>query len=275
VAKIEKIAFIGYGEVGRLFAAELRAGSSVAVAAYDLKLDRPDEAAPLREAASAAGVRLGRDAADAASGADVVISAVTADRAEAVARDAVNWLKPGQIFFDVNSASPSTKTRAAAALAEGGLDYVEGAVMAPVIGPGIRVSILTGGTRASELTEALNALGMNLRAVSDTIGRASATKLCRSIMIKGIEALIIDSAAASAHWGVADDVFASLDATFKGADWAELARLMDGRVAKHGVRRAAEMREAGEMLADMGRDPELARAVAASHERRAKKNESR
>jgi 3-hydroxyisobutyrate dehydrogenase-like beta-hydroxyacid dehydrogenase len=275
VAKIEKIAFIGYGEVGRLFAAELRAGASVAVAAYDLKLDRPDEAAPFRDAASAAGVRLARDAADAAGGADVVLSAVTADHAEAVARDAVNWLKPGQIFFDVNSASPSTKTRAAAALAEAGLDYVEGAVMAPVIGPGIRVSILAGGARAAELTEGLNALGMNLRAVADSIGRASATKLCRSIMIKGIEALIIDSAAACDHWGVADDVFASLDATFKGADWAELARLMDGRVAKHGVRRAAEMREAGEMLADMGRDPELARAVAASHERRATTTKSR
>lgn len=270
---IASIAFIGYGEVGRLFAAQLRERSGVAISAYDLKLDDPTTAEPLITAAREAGVRLGRDAADAAAGADVVISAVTADRALSVADDARRWLQPGQIFFDVNSASPSTKTRAAAALTDAGLDYVEGAVMAPVMGPGIRVSILTGGARSVELTEGLNALGMNMRSVADTIGRASATKLCRSIMIKGIEALIIESAAACRHWGVADDVFASLDATFKGADWAELARLMDGRVAKHGIRRAAEMREAGEMLTDMGRVPDLALAVADAHDRRARRTD--
>lgn len=270
MAEIRSIAFIGYGEVGKLFAKELIERSGVAIAAYDLKLDDPATAAPLLAAAEASGVRLARDAADAADGADVVISAVTADQALTVADDARTWLKPGQILFDVNSASPTTKTRAAAALASLGLDYVEGAVMAPVKGPGITVDILTGGPRAAELTDGLNSLGMRLRAVSDTIGRASATKLCRSIMIKGIEALIIDSAAACREWGVSEDVFASLDKSFQKAVWADLAVTMDGRVAEHGVRRAAEMREAATMLADMGRDDGLALAVADAHERRAK-----
>lgn len=269
MAEIRSIAFIGYGEVGKLFAKELRARSGVAISAYDLKLDDPVTAAPLVAAAASAGVRLARDAADAAAGADVVISAVTADQALVVAEDASRWLKPGQILFDVNSASPSTKTRAAAGLAALGLDYVEGAVMAPVKGPGITVDILTGGPRAAEITDGLNALGMKLRAVSETIGRASATKLCRSIMIKGIEALIIESAAACREWGVAEDVFASLDKSFQKAVWADLAVTMDGRVAEHGVRRAAEMREAAAMLADMGRVPDLALAVADAHERRA------
>jgi 3-hydroxyisobutyrate dehydrogenase-like beta-hydroxyacid dehydrogenase len=267
--KINKLAFIGYGEVGRLFAQQLRDGSGVQISAFDLKLNSAEDAAPLIAAGQASGVHLARSAAEAASGAEIIISAVTADAAAEVAEEAAAYLAPGQIFFDVNSASPSTKTGCAKALEAKGLDYVEGAVMAPVVGLGIRVPILIGGARAAELTEALNGFGMNLRHVSDRIGRASATKLCRSIMIKGIEALIIESANASAHWGVSEDVFASLNQTFQGADWAELAQLMDRRVAKHGVRRAAEMREAAAMLADMGRDPELIRAVADSHQRRA------
>ncbi len=264
------LAFIGYGEVGQLFARQLLARPGVSIAAYDLKLDDRVASAPLREAAARDGVRLAADAADAARGADIVLSAVTADQAEAVARDARGWLAPAQILFDVNSASPATKSRAAEMLAGAGLSYVEGAIMAPVAGPGIGVSILAGGARVNEIETALNALGMNIRMVSERVGRASATKLCRSIMIKGIEALIIDSARASAHWGVADDVFASLDASFPGTDWAQLAQTMDSRVARHGVRRAAEMREAAAMLAEMGLDETLTQAVAAAHERRAR-----
>ena len=271
MAKIDKLAFIGFGEVGRLFSQQLRDRTGVSIAAYDIKLDDAQQANPLVAAAAASGVELARRAAEAATGADIVISAVTADAARQVAAEAAAYLKPGQVFFDINSASPSTKSEAAQSLAARNLDYVEGAVMAPVLGPGISVSILTGGPRAQEVTEGLNALGMNLRCVSKRIGRASATKLCRSIMIKGIEALIIESANACAHWGVADDVFASLNQSFQNADWAGLAGDMDQRVAKHGVRRAAEMREAAAMLADMGRDPQLALAVAASHVRRASK----
>ncbi len=268
-----KLAFIGYGEVGWLFAAQLRQGGRAEIAAYDIKLGDIGQERPLIEAAKASGVRLARDAADAAAGAAIVFSAVTADAARDVALASADYLTGDQIFFDINSASPSTKAACASALQKAGLSYVEGAVMAPVGEPGVKVSILTGGPRAAELSDRLNALGMNLRCVSPTIGRASATKLCRSIMIKGIEALIIDSARASAHWGVADDVFASLDKTFQSAKWAELAQTMDKRVAKHGVRRAAEMREAGEMLKDIGIDPKLAEAVAACHERRAREKQ--
>jgi len=267
-----RIAFIGYGEVGQLFARQLTAGAKASISAYDIKLDAPETAHPLREQASRDGVRLGRSAADAAEGAEFVFSAVTASAAEEVAREAAGYLRPGQILFDINSASPNTKAHCAASLAERRLDYVEGAVMAPVADPGIKVSILTGGTRAAPLSERLNALGMNLHPVAETIGRASATKLCRSIMIKGIEALIIDSTRASRHWGVSDDVFASLAQTFPSIDWPRLAETMDARVARHGIRRAAEMREAASMLTEMGMSPGLSEAIADAHERRVREN---
>ncbi len=264
------IGFVGYGEVGRIFARAFLAHAHVRVRAYDLKFDDAADAGARARLAREDGVTLAADASDAARGAEIVVSAVTADRAAEVAAAAAGYLAPGQVFFDVNSASPVTKREAAKKVAAAGARYVEGAVMAPVPPVGIRVPILAGGPDAADLAATLNALGMNIDPVTVEPGRASAMKLCRSIMIKGIEALILDCARAAEKWDVEKEVYGSLAATFPGTDWAKLAVTMEGRVRQHGVRRAAEMREAAEMLADLGRDPGLARAVADSHERHAR-----
>jgi 3-hydroxyisobutyrate dehydrogenase-like beta-hydroxyacid dehydrogenase len=154
-----------------------------------------------------------------------------------------------------------------------GAEFVEGAVMAPVAGPGIAVPILAGGREAAATAERLNALGMNVTPVATEIGRASATKLCRSIMVKGIEALILDCAEAAREHGVEEDVWSSLAATFPGIDWPALAVTMAERVRRHGVRRAEEMREAGVMLRELDADPALCAAVADAHERFARRRD--
>ena len=265
------ITMIGYGEVGSTFAREFLARGDVRVTAYDLKFDSPDHGPAMLERARQAGVATAANHVAAASGADIVISAVTADVALAVAEQAATYLKKDQIFFDINSASPGAKTKAAKAVNAAGARYVEGAVMAPVPGPGIRVPILAGGPAAAQAAEILNALGMNVTPVTTIPGRASATKLCRSIMIKGIEALIVDCARASKEWDVQKEVFASLEASFPGIDFSKLARDMAQRVNQHGVRRAAEMREAALMLDDLGMDGSLSRAVADAQQRGAGK----
>jgi 3-hydroxyisobutyrate dehydrogenase-like beta-hydroxyacid dehydrogenase len=263
------IAFIGFGEVGQTFARDLLARESIRLAAYDILFN---EAAGdrLKARSRELGVRDAISAASAADGAGIVISAVTASAAEGVARDAAAWLRPGQLFVDINSAAPSTKQRAARHVEGVGARYVECAVMQPVKAPGLAVPILAGGPHAEEASALLNGLGMSLAPVSDTFGRASAMKLCRSIMIKGLEALMVDCAAASEAQDVKDYVFGSLAETFPSIDWPALAENMRERVATHGVRRSAEMFEAGEMLAALGMNPGLANAVAEAQLRGAK-----
>jgi 3-hydroxyisobutyrate dehydrogenase-like beta-hydroxyacid dehydrogenase len=261
------IALIGFGEVGGLFAQALRAFEHVALTTYDLKFDQPAWAPALFAKAQKIGVTCAKTASEAAAGADIIISAVTADQAGAVAAQAALYLKPQQFFFDINSASPDTKKKAAAVIAPSGAFYVEGAVMAPVPGVGLKVPILAGGQEAQSLSALLNPLGMNIKAVTTQAGRAAATKLCRSIMIKGIEALIIDCATAAHQWGMEAEVFASLTASFPSIDFAALATAMQARVREHGVRRAAEMREAALMLDDLGLNGDLARAVADAQQR--------
>ena len=272
VANTRTIAFIGFGEVGQTFAAGLLRHEDIRIAAFDKE---PSGARRERLAAKAAalGVTLSDSAADAARNARVVISAVTASEAEGVAAAAGAWLAPGQLYLDVNSAAPSTKQRAARHVEAAGAHYVEAAVMAPVLKPGLAVPILAGGPMAEEAAGLLNALGMNLTPVAVEHGRASAMKLCRSIIIKGLEALMVDCTAACEGWDVKKEVFESLAGTFPSIDWPALSENMRERVATHGIRRAAEMREAGEMLAALGLEPALALAVADAQQRGARRKE--
>jgi 3-hydroxyisobutyrate dehydrogenase-like beta-hydroxyacid dehydrogenase len=255
------IGIIGYGEVGQIFARDLLKNGATRVTVWDRLFGTPvaeERIARAREL----GIEIAESAAEAAADADVVISAVTADQARAVALEAAGYLEAGQVLFDVNSASPDTKIASAKVIEAAGAEFMEGAVMATVPGPDLAVPILGGGRCAVQMAEKLNALGMNITPVSEETGRASAMKLCRSIMIKGIEALIIQCKDASTKWDVEEYVFNSLKSSYPGIDWPKLATDMRKRVNQHGVRRSAEMREAAQMVEALGLNPSLMNGVA-------------
>jgi 3-hydroxyisobutyrate dehydrogenase-like beta-hydroxyacid dehydrogenase len=257
-----RIALIGFGEVGKSFARGFLASGRHAVAAYDILFDNSEIGAALRETARAMAVEACPSFAAAVAGAQVVISAVTAASAYAVAQEAGRHLGPGQFFLDINSVSPETKRADAAAVEPSGADYVEAAVMAPVAPYGLAVPMLLGGTRAAALAAILVPAGMRMEPVASAIGEASAIKMCRSIMIKGIEALAVECFITARRYGVEDRIVASLNETFKPLDWEKLAGYLIERVVQHGRRRAAEMREAAETVAAAGLDPLMTSATA-------------
>ena len=104
---------------------------------------------------------------------------------------------------------------------------------------------------------------MKMELVSDEVGQASAIKMFRSIVVKGLEALLVESMTACAEYGVEDRVLASLRETWPGIDWQKLSGYMIERVVSHGKRRAAEMREVSETLQSIGMAPTMAAATAA------------
>ena len=194
--------------------------------------------------------------------ADLVISAVTASNTLAVAQAAAAHMQPGAVFLDLNSASPGTKQQAAALIDGAGAHYVEAGVMTSVPPHGIRVPMLLGGARAVELAEVLALWGMNAKPVSRELGVASAIKMCRSVMIKGLEALVIESYATARAYGVEDHVLPTLQETFPSIDWTQQGAYFFSRVVQHGQRRAEEMREAANTVSEAGFDPFMASAIA-------------
>jgi 3-hydroxyisobutyrate dehydrogenase-like beta-hydroxyacid dehydrogenase len=127
--------------------------------------------------------------------------------------------------------------------------------------------ILLGGPYAAAFAEVAAGLGFSdARVLSDEIGRASAVKMCRSVMIKGMEALLAESLIAARHYGVEAEVLGSLNNLLPLDDWEGKARYMISRSLRHGLRRAEEMREAAATVAAAGLDPHMSRAIVARQE---------
>lgn len=265
--RLQRVALIGFGEAGAILGAEL-VGSGCDVATYDILLDDPKARSEMLARAERARVRAAESFAAAVAGADLIISAVTASSSGDVAALAGKHLGRGQLFLDINSVSPAKKQSSCKAVEASGADYVESAVMAPVPPYRLKVPMLLGGRRAESAALQLTRLGMNARAISSDIGVASAVKMCRSVIIKGIESLAVESMLAARHFGAEEQVLASLSETFPGMGWdKDLPDYLISRVAEHGRRRADEMREVARTLQDAGFEPLMARAIAQRQDR--------
>lgn len=264
---IDPIAFIGFGEAGGILGAAL-AGRGLRVSMYDRLLDDPAAAPAMRAKAERAGVRVAKTTADAVAGAALIVSAVTAASDAEVAQAVAACIERGQLFLDINSVSPATKQHGRECIEAAGGHYVEAAVMAPVPPYGLAVPMLLGGGEAAPLAEKLCALGFDAKAVSTQVGVASAAKMCRSVMIKGIEALTVECLGAARAYGAEGIVLDSLRETFaKMGSTADLPGYLISRVAEHGRRRAAEMREVCETLREADLPPLMSEACAQLQDR--------
>lgn len=247
------LALIGYGEAGSTFAL---AGQWDALArTYDISEQR-------RRAAAQEGFCALETAGEAIDGCRLVLSLVTADQALAAARTAAAHVSRDAIFCDLNSVSPATKQAAAAAIEQSGSRYVDVAIMAPVNPSRLAVPLLLSGEAAIEAHGELTALGFtNCRVVGQQVGQASAVKMIRSVIVKGIEALTAEAMLAADAAGVVGEVLASLEASDRRPSWAERADYNLDRMMIHGLRRAAEMDEVAATLESLGVEPLLTRGT--------------
>jgi len=259
---VRQIALIGFGEVGGIFGRDF-AAAGLSVSTFDILLNEEPSRSTMLAKAKSANVRPCDTLEGAVRGADLVISAVTASSAADVAKSAAPLLQGGQIYLDLNSVSPDTKREIARTLGKSPATFVEAAVMAAVSPQRLKVPMLLGGADAAMAAKWLQAIGMNVKPVSDRIGVASAIKMCRSIIIKGLEAITVESMFTARRYGAEKQVLESLAATYPGMGWdGALPDYLISRVAEHGKRRAAEMREAAQAVADAGLEPFTALATA-------------
>lgn len=259
----DKVAVIGFGEAGPIFARAFLDAGVGRVSAYDILIDDPATAAAQKAKTEALGVAPAESAAQAADGAALIVSTVTADQTVAAAQSVAPALRRGQLYLDLNSTSPSEKRRAADAIEAAGASFVEGVAMDTVPNFGARVPILVSGPAAEALAGALNALGLRLTCVGASLGQASSAKMLRSVLIKGFAALFAESMTAASKLGLESQIIGSLGVTFPGLDWEKEIATYLGRSAIHARRQAAEMRAAAETVRELGVEPLMAEATAA------------
>ena len=256
------IGFIGFGEAAFWIARGLREEGITTTLAYDLHTSTPKRGDLIRQRAEEAGTRLLPTLAALPPECDFVISAVTASVAGAVGEDAAAYLEPRHFYMDINSVSPAVKQAIGAAVAARGASFVEAAVMSTVPPLGHRVPMLLCGPGAPAFADRMSTYGMRFDLLDGPLGSAAATKMFRSVIIKGLEALMLECVLGAEQYGAADRVFASISASMPGIDWNQLAHYMIGRTAIHAERRVHEMEEVASTLADLGVDPIMASATA-------------
>jgi 3-hydroxyisobutyrate dehydrogenase-like beta-hydroxyacid dehydrogenase len=256
-----RVALIGLGEVGQVLANDLHRAEGVELCAWDRLLPVAGSE-PQRAAAALSFVAAASAMPQAVRGRSLVISAVTAGECRAAADEAAAALDPGAFYLDLNSVSPRTKAEAARAIEGVGGRYIEAAVMSPIAPQRIASPIWLGGPHAREFLPHAQSLGFAGTAVySDVLGEASAAKMCRSVIVKGMEALLAESLLTARRHGVEDAVLASLQDLFPVGDWRKLARYMISRSLQHGHRRAEEMREAARTVAEAGFEPWMSEGI--------------
>lgn len=247
-----RIAFVGMGEAGSAIVSGWGQALSGRIRAYDIKLDDPATAPEIETRCAQLGLGCVYSPKEALDGAALVFSCVTPDQAVPAARAAAGAIGLGTLWCDLNSCAPGSKREAAGLIEAAGGRYVDVAVMAPVHPKRNMVPLLVSGPHAEEAAQVLAALPMAPRVVPGEVGRASAIKMIRSVMVKGLEALTAECVLAAVAAGVEDEVLPSLAKGHPRLDVAQRAAYNFERSLTHGTRRAAEMEEVARTLAELG-----------------------
>jgi len=257
------VGFIGFGEAGSTIAGGLRTAGIDRLFAFDIKTNTPDSGPTIARRASDSGTTLVESASGLARSCDILFSTVTSSSALAAATAIAGFLDPRHLYADLNSVSPAVKISIDRVIGATGAGFVEAAVMAPVLPYGHTVPMLLGGPGAAAFADVMTPFGMRLEVLAGAaVGSAAAVKMCRSIVVKGLEALLFECVMGASRFGADDLVWASLNESFPGIDWKALADYTSGRVVVHGERRAREMEEVADTLRAVGVDPIMAEATA-------------
>lgn len=255
------LGFIGLGEAAFHIARGLHGEGLQGIRAYDKFWNVPPQSDLVAQRAGEASVALAPSLQALVEGCDIVISAVSANLAVPLARESAAWLRPGQVYADLNSAGPQTKIEAAAIVAPTGAAFVDGAIMGTVPGLGHKVPTLVCGDGAQRFADALRPFGMQLTVLEGAAGKASASKMLRSIFMKGVVALLLETVLAGHEYGLEDDLLDSIAETFAAGPFLEVANGLIARGVIHAERRAHEMDEVVATLRAAGVDDTMSLAT--------------
>lgn len=243
-----KIAILGLGEAGSHFANDL-AEMGLEVSGWDPNLTRELHSA----------VHFAANNPEAVSEADIVFSVNLTAVSQGVAREVLPFLKKGSLYCEMNTSAPTTKQAIEQILKPADIHFVDLAIMAPVPPKGIKVPLLASGGGARFLAEQLEPYYLNLRVLNDQAGDAAGRKLLRSIVYKGVAAIICEAMEAGQYFGLENYIRTQIKDII-GEDDELIDRFVEGS-RTHAERRIHEMEAVTSMLEQAGLSAIMSRAT--------------
>lgn len=259
--EISKLTFIGFGEASQAFVQGLKKETNISFATFDIKSLTEDTAQNHKSTCEAAGVTCCENISEAMEDSGAIFSLVTADQALSAAKSAEKFGLENRLFLDGNSCAPQTKQQSEKIINGAGGRYVDVAIMSPIHPKLHKSPILISGPHAKAGLELADQFGMSATHAEGPVGTASAIKLCRSIAVKGLEALCAEMSVASRTLGVEETVINSLEKSYPGFNWKDRSSYALDRMIVHGKRRSAEMDEAVQMIRLLGLPSNISEAA--------------
>lgn len=243
-----RIAILGLGEAGKIFATDL--ARTADVIGFD----------PAWKG-EADGFTVVPTAPEAVRDADIVLSLTSGQVAVPVFESVVDDIPARAVYADLSSSSPSQKQGLAERAAAAGFRFADVTLLAPVPRARVATPAQASGVGADEVVAVLNPLGMSIEAVGPIAGQAAARKLLRSIVVKGITALLIEGLRTAESLELLEWFSDHIDETLTTIDTAFIRRLIEG-TSSHSERRVHEMLATVEMIEATGGEPFMAEATA-------------
>jgi 3-hydroxyisobutyrate dehydrogenase-like beta-hydroxyacid dehydrogenase len=247
-----RIAVFGLGEAGGSIATDL-AGRGALVHGYD----------PAAHQSTPPGVTRHGDPITAVHTADLVLAVTAAVDAEQAVTQALDAIPAAAVYADLSTAAPALKERLADHARRRRLAFVDVALMSTVPGNGMATPQLVSGSGVERYLEVLGPLGLGAEAVGGRAGAAATRKLLRSVVTKGLAAILIEALRAGGAAGLRNWLWEHLVAELEALDGRFVRRLVEA-TGPHAERRQHEMEAATRMLIDLGVEPRMTAATVAS-----------
>ncbi len=245
-----KIGFIGFGEAAFNIARGLIKEGIDNISAYDKYADQEPHSKLIKSRATEAGVILKKDLEQLIDSADIIFCAVSANMVIPLAEEVQSYLKPNQIYADINAASPYAKKQASKIISTSGASFIDVAVMASVPLFGHKVPLLVSGPQSKQFLDVMQKYNMNIKYCGENAGAASAIKMFRSIFMKGIAMLLLETIVASHKYSVEDEVWSTILETLTNSSDKRINGWIT-RTVINSERREHEMEEVISLLQEL------------------------
>lgn len=256
-----RLGIIGFGEVGQAIGTGLRAQGLDRVVAYDVgAFDGPFS--PQKQAsAREAGIALVGSPAELAAGSDLIIIAVPAANADAAAAAISSHIERRHLYFDLVSTTPAVKLRHAERLTASGALIADGGIMSSPLHDGHGIIIKASGPGAQRAHDLLTPWGMRIEVVNERLGAATGIKILRSVVMKGLEALLHECAVGAERYGIRDAVLETISEFMDTRPFADTAKFLITSGMIHAGRRSGEAEMAAAALEEVGIEPMMTTAT--------------
>ncbi|MCL5737006.1 MAG: DUF1932 domain-containing protein [Actinobacteria bacterium] len=195
---------------------------------------------------------------------EVIISLCPPHAAEEVAEQVLARGYEG-LYLDANAISPQRSTRIGQRLCGAGVRFVDGGIIGgPAWKPG-ETCLYLSGSEAERVAGLFSAGPLQARVIGESIGKASALKMCYSANSKGSAALLCGVLAVAEALGVKPELEAQWSR--EGSDFARVATDRVRGVAGRAWRFVGEMEEIASTFREAGLPGEFHDAAAALYGR--------